>query len=70
MSAAYSTAWETLTNAIGAANGYSTGTIVDVDHLTVDQRIAAAHVVALLSISEELSAIRHQGINAEYDDGR
>lgn len=32
------------------------------DKLTVDQKIALAQVKALLSISQELSQIRHHGI--------
>lgn len=32
------------------------------DELTVDQRIAAAQVIALASIAEELSGIKHHGI--------
>lgn len=41
-----------------------------VDDLTVDQRIAAANVIALAAIAEELSQIHHQGINPEFDPGR
>ena len=32
------------------------------DDLTVDQRIAAANVIALAAIAEELSSIAHHGI--------
>lgn len=38
----------------------------ELDELTVDQRIAAANVIALAAIAEELSGIRHGGINPEY----
>lgn len=65
----YNTAWDTLTQAIGAAKGQSSGYIDQVDHMTVDQRLKVAEVAALLSISQELSAIRHQGINPEFDAG-
>lgn len=51
----YATAWDTLTNATGAAKGKSAGYINEVEHLTIDQRIEAAKVVALLSIAQEIS---------------
>lgn len=51
----YATAWDTLTNAIGAAQGRSAGYITEVEHLTVDQRIEVAKVAALLSIAQEIS---------------
>jgi hypothetical protein len=44
----------------------SSGSIDEVDHLTTDQRLKVAEVAALLSISQELSGIRHGGINPEY----
>ncbi|WP_068483453.1 hypothetical protein [Pseudoclavibacter helvolus] len=61
----WETAWSTLTDAIGAENGYSTGSITEVDHLNFDQRVKVAEVAALLSISQELNAIRKHGINTE-----
>ena len=66
MSSSYATAWDALTDAIGAAEGKSAGYITQQDHLSVDQRIKVAEVVALLSIADELSAIRHGGIRPEY----
>lgn len=54
----YGTAWSTLAEAIGAAEGKASGSITDLEHLAIDQRIAAAKVAALLSISQELSGIR------------
>lgn len=57
MSNDYAHAWDTLTNAIGAAKGKSSGYITEVDHLTVDQQIEVAKVTALLSIAQELSAL-------------
>lgn len=65
----YSMAWDTLVKAIGAAKGQSSGYIDDAQHLTIDQQLKAAEVAALLSISQELSAIRHQGINPKFDRG-
>lgn len=56
----YATAWDTLTQAIGAAMGKDHGSIVEVDHLTVDQRLKVAEVAALLSISQELSKLNVQ----------
>jgi hypothetical protein len=38
------------------------------EHLTDDQKIARAQVLALLSISQELSSIHHHGINPEFTD--
>jgi hypothetical protein len=38
------------------------------EHLTDDQKIARAQVLALLSISQELSSIYHHGINPEFTD--
>jgi len=37
--------------------------------LTVDQRLKIAEIKALLSISQELSRIHHEGINPRYDRG-
>lgn len=37
--------------------------------LTVDQRLKVVEIRALLSISQELSKIHHEGINPEYDSG-
>ena len=36
------------------------------EELTVDQRLKIAEIKALLSISQELSKIHHEGINPEY----
>lgn len=65
----YYTAWESLTNAIGRARGDSSGTVTDVAHLTTDQQLKVAEIAALLSISQELSKIHHQGINPKYTSG-
>ncbi|MEU8334774.1 hypothetical protein [Micromonospora tulbaghiae] len=37
--------------------------------LTIDQQLQVTQIRALLSISQELSRIHHQGVNPEYDDG-
>lgn len=63
----YNTAWSLLAEAIGAAQGSTSGSVTEVDHLTVDQRLKVAEIAALLSISQELSLIHHQGINPEFD---
>jgi hypothetical protein len=47
-----------------ALNGIETNT----EHLTNDQKIARAQVLALLSISQELSSIYHHGINPDFTD--
>ncbi len=65
---AYSTAWDTMAAAIGAAEGSSSGTITDVEHLSVDQQLKAAEISALLAIAEELSRLRHYGMNPEFVD--
>jgi hypothetical protein len=65
----YATAWDTLAAAIGAAQGYSSGTINEVDHLTIDQRLKVAEVAALLSIAQELSALNPQNTQGPGEDG-
>ena len=65
----YNTAWDTLAEAIGNHQEKSSGSITNLEGLTTDQRLKVAEVSALLSISQELSAIRHQGINPEFDSG-
>lgn len=37
------------------------------DKLTLDQQLKVAEIKALLSISQELSRIHHDGINPDYD---
>ncbi len=69
MSNDYSTAWDALTEAIGAAKGQSAGSITDQDHLTVDQRLKVAEVAALLSIAQELSALNPQNTSSHDDVG-
>lgn len=39
------------------------------DELTIDQKLKLAEVKALLSISQELSRIHHEGINPDYSTG-
>lgn len=62
----YSVAWDALADTIGAAQGVSSGSITELDHLTIDQRLKAAEVAALLAIAQELSGLRHGGINPDY----
>ncbi len=69
MSHDYSTAWDALTEAIGAAKGQSAGSIADQEHLTVDQRLKVAEVAALLSIAQELSALNPQNTTTSDDQG-
>jgi len=63
----YATAWDTLAAAIGRAKGLSSGTISDIEHLSTDQQLKVAEVAALLSISQELSQIHHEGIARHGD---
>lgn len=58
----YATAWDALASAIGAAEGKSSGSITDIGHMTIDQQLKVAEIAALLSISQELSQIHHEGI--------
>ncbi|UWX97356.1 hypothetical protein N2K95_01260 [Arthrobacter zhaoxinii] len=69
MSNDYSTAWDALTEAIGAAKGSSAGSIADQDHLTVDQRLKVAEIAALLSIAQELSSLNPQNTTTSDDQG-
>lgn len=69
MSNDYATAWDTLAEAIGAAKGESSGSIADVDHMTVDQRLKVAEVAALLSIAQEVSAFNPQNTSTRDEDG-
>lgn len=69
MSHDYSTAWDALTDAIGAAKGQSAGSVGDQDHLTVDQRLKVAEVAALLSIAQELSSLNPQNTTTSDDQG-
>lgn len=69
MSHDYSTAWDALTDAIGAAKGQRAGSITDQEHLTVDQRLKVAEVAALLSIAQELSALNPQNKSSRDEDG-
>ena len=69
MSSDYSIAWDKLTEAIGAAKGMSSGHIDDVEHLTVDQRLKVAEIAAMLSITQELSALNPRNRQYRDDDG-
>ena len=65
----YANAWDALSTAIGAAKGESSGSIEDIDHLTFDEQIKVAQVAALLSISQELSALNPQNTKSRAKDG-
>jgi thiamine biosynthesis protein ThiC len=69
MSHDYSTAWDALTDAIGAAKGQTAGSITDQEHLTLDQRLKVAEVAALLSIAQELSALNPQNTSSRDEEG-
>jgi len=69
MSHDYSTAWDALGEAIGAAKGQSSGSITDQEHLTVDQRLKVAEIAALLSIAQELSALNPQNTSSRDEEG-
>lgn len=65
----YATAWDALAATIGAAEGKSSGSITELDHLTIDQRLQVAQVAALLSIAQELSALNPQNTTTHDGDG-
>ena len=62
----YGVTWDALADTIGAAQGSSSGSITELDHLSTDQRLKVVEVAALLAIAQELSGLRHSGINPEY----
>ena len=62
----YNNTWDALGATIGAAEGKTTGSFSDMEHMTIDQRLKACEIAALLSISQELSRIHHDGINPQY----
>lgn len=66
----YAVAWDALAEAIGAAKNVSSGSIAETEHMTVDQRIEVAKVAALLSISQELSALNPQNTSYKDSDGK
>lgn len=65
----YNTAWDALTGAIGRAKGMSSGYVDDVEHLTVDQQLKVAEIAALISISQELSALNPSNTTTYDEDG-
>lgn len=65
----YVNAWDALATAIGAAEGVSSGSIAEIDHLTFEQQIQVAQVAALLSISQELSALNPQNTRTRSKHG-
>lgn len=65
----YANAWDALAGAIGAAKGKSSGSITEIEHMTVDQQLKAAEVAALLSIAQEISALNPANTETTDDDG-
>lgn len=53
----YYTAWERLLGAISTGTGKKSPTINDAEGLTIEQQLQVAQTVALISISQELSAL-------------
>ncbi|MFV0432533.1 MAG: hypothetical protein ACK5LO_00915 [Leucobacter sp.] len=64
----YGTAWDTLARAIGAAQGHSSGSITEAEHLNIDQQIEAAKVAAILSVAQEVSGLRDDLRQASKND--
>lgn len=52
----YATAVDLLAGVIGRAKGHSSGYIDDIEHLTIDQQLKVAEIMALLSIAQEVSS--------------
>lgn len=69
MSNDYAAAWDALGAAIGAAQGRSSGSISDIEHLTVDQQLKVAEVAALLSIAQEISSFNPNNTISFGSDG-
>lgn len=65
----YVTAWDALTETIGAARDKSSGRINDLDHLNIDQRLKVIQIAALLAISEEISALNPNNTTTRGADG-
>ncbi|WP_030527726.1 hypothetical protein [Phycicoccus jejuensis] len=60
----YSKSWDLLLRAIRqAADGSDSLTVYDTEHLTIDQQLQVAQIAALLSISQELSALNGGSTN-------
>lgn len=70
MSNDYGTAWDSLATAIGAAEGKPSGSIRNVEHLTVDQQLKVAEIAALLSISQEISSLNPNNTIHFGEDGK
>lgn len=69
MSNDYASAWDALSATIGAAEGRSTGSIDQLEHLTIDQRLQVVQISALLSIAQEISAFNPSNETHYGEDG-
>ena len=67
MSNDYATAWDALGAAIGSGVGKSSGSVNNIDHLTIDQQLKVAEVAALLAIAQEISAFNPQNTTVMVD---
>ncbi|MCL2737109.1 MAG: hypothetical protein FWD75_10890 [Propionibacteriaceae bacterium] len=64
MNQEFENAWHTLLDAIGEAQGTTSPGIMELEGLTVDQRLKVAEISALLSISNELSRLKVSKLQA------
>lgn len=64
----YYTAWERLLGAISAGTGIQSPTIDDAKDMTIEQQLQVAQTVALISISQELSALNPRNYSGPNDD--
>lgn len=69
MANGYAVAWDSLAETIGAAQGYSSGSITDLEGLTTDQRLEVAKIAAILALVEEVSALNPQNVTTHSKDG-
>lgn len=69
MSNDYATAWDSLAEVIGAAQGRSSGSISDIGHMTIDQQLKVVEVAALLSIAQEISSFNPNNTMTRGADG-
>ena len=63
----YAMAWDALADAIGRAKGLSSGSITEIEHMTIDQQLKVAEVAALLSIAQEISALNPNNVIGTLD---
>lgn len=69
MTQGYAIAWDALAENIGAAQVNSSGSINELDHLNIDQRLKVIQIAALLAVCEEVSALNPNNTITRGADG-